>query len=186
MSDKFDLPDLKRRMQGAVQSLKQELGGLRTGRATTSLLEPIEVVAYGQRMPINQVATLAVPEARMLSVQVWDRGMVNAVEKAIRDSNLGLSPTTEGTTLRIRIPELNEQRRKEMVKVAHRYTEEARVAVRHVRRDGFDMLKKLLKDKDISEDDEKKLEGDVQKVTDQFVGEIDQTLANKEKEIMQV
>ena len=186
MSDKFDLSDLKRRMQGAVQSLKQELGGLRTGRATTSLLEPLEVEAYGQRMPINQVATLAVPEPRMLSVQVWDRGMVNAVEKAIRDSNLGLSPTTEGTTLRIRIPELNEQRRKEMVKVAHRYTEEARVAVRHVRRDGFDTLKKLLKDKDISEDDEKRLEADVQKITDQFVGDIDQTLATKEKEIMQV
>ena len=186
MSEKFDLADLKRRMQGAVQSLRQELGGLRTGRATTSLLEPIEVVAYGQRMPINQVATLSVPEARMLSVQVWDRGMVGAVEKAIRDSNLGLSPTTEGTTLRIRIPELNEQRRKEMAKVAHRYTEEARIAVRHVRRDGIDMLKKLLKDKDISEDDEKRLETDVQKVTDQIVTEIDQTLATKEKEIMQV
>ncbi len=186
MSDKFDLPDLKRRMQGAVQSLRQELGGLRTGRATTSLLEPIEVVAYGQKMPINQVATLAVPESRMLSVQVWDRGMVNAVEKAIRDSNLGLSPTTEGTTLRIRIPELNEQRRREMVKVAHRYTEEARISVRHVRRDGIDMLKKLLKDKDISEDDEKRLELDVQKATDQMVNEIDQTLASKEKEIMQV
>ena len=186
MSDAFDLSDLKRRMQGAMQNLRQELGGLRTGRATTSLLEPIEVVAYGQRMPINQVATLAVPEPRMLSVQVWDRSMVNAVEKAIRDSNLGLSPTTEGQTLRIRIPELNEQRRKEMVKVAHRYTEEARVAVRHVRRDGIDMLKKLLKDKDISEDDEKRLEGDVQKATDQMVGEIDLALASKEKEIMQV
>ena len=186
MSDEFDLPDLKRRMQGALQSLRQELGGLRTGRATTSLLEPIEVVAYGQRMPINQVATLAVPESRMLSVQVWARGMVNAVEKAIRDSNLGLSPTTEGQTLRIRIPELNEQRRREMVKVAHRYTEEARVAVRHVRRDGIDTLKKLLKDKGISEDDEKRFEQDVQKVTDQVVSEIDQTLAAKEKEIMQV
>ena len=186
MSDKFDMPDLKRRMAGATQSHKQELGGLRTGRATTSLLEPIEVEAYGQRMPINQVATLSVPEPRMLSVQVWDKSMVNAVEKAIRDSNLGLSPTTEGTTLRIRIPELNEQRRREMVKVANRYTEEARVAVRHVRRDGLDMLKKLLKDKDISEDDEKRLEGEVQKVTDQYVADIDQTLAQKEKEIMQV
>ena len=186
MSDKFDLGDLKRRMQGAVQSLRGELGGLRTGRATTSLLEPLEVTAYGQKMPINQVATLAVPESRMLSVQVWDRSMVGAVEKAIRDSNLGLSPTTEGTTLRIRIPELNEQRRREMVKVAHRYTEEARVAVRHVRRDGIDTLKRLLKDKDISEDDEKRLEADVQKATDQVVGEIDQTLASKEKEIMQV
>ena len=186
MSAKFDLPDLKRRMQGAVTTLRHELGGLRTGRASTSLIEPVEVEAYGQKMPINQVATISVPEARMLAVQVWDKGMVHAVEKAIRDSNLGLSPTTEGQMLRIRIPELNEQRRKEMVKIAHRYTEEAKVAVRHVRRDGIDVLKKLAKDKEISEDDQKKLEGDVQKVTDQFVGEIDQTLATKEAEIMQV
>jgi ribosome recycling factor len=186
MTGAFDLPDLKRRMQGALQTLKHELGGLRTGRASTSLLEPIEVEAYGQRMPLNQVATISVPESRMLSVQVWDKSMVGATEKAIRDSNLGLSPTTEGQILRIRIPELNEQRRKEMVKVAHRYTEDARVAVRHVRRDGLDTLKKLLKDKSISEDEEKKLEADVQKATDQFVGEIDQALAVKEKEIMQV
>ena len=186
MSDLFDMADLKRRMTGAVTSHKQELGGLRAGRATTSLLEPVEVEAYGQRMPINTVATLSVPEPRMLSVQVWDKSMVGAVEKAIRNSNLGLSPTTEGTTLRIRIPELNEQRRKEMVKVAHKYTEDARIAVRHVRRDGIDTLKKLLKDKDISEDDGKRLEGDVQKVTDQFVSEIDTTLAQKEQEIMQV
>ena len=186
MSVDFDLPDLKRRMQGALQTLKHELGGLRTGRASASLLEPIEVEAYGQRQPINTVASISVPEPRMLSVQVWDRSMVGAVEKAIRDSNLGLSPTTEGQILRIRIPELNEQRRKEMVKIAHRYTEEARVAVRHVRRDGIDVLKKRLKDKDISEDDEKRLAADVQKATDQVVGEIDMTLAGKEKEIMQV
>ena len=186
MSQQFDLPDLKRRMQGAVQALRHELGGLRTGRASASLIEPVEVEAYGQKMPINQVATISVPESRMLSVQVWDKGMVGAVERAIRDSNLGLSPTTEGQILRIRIPELNEQRRKEMVKIAHRYTEEAKVAVRHVRRDGIDVLKKLSKDKDISEDDQKKLEVDVQKVTDQFIGEIDQTLATKEGEIMQV
>src|SRR5271167_1528678 len=158
----FDLPELKRRMQAAHATLKHELGGLRTGRASASLLEPIEVEAYGQRMPINTVATISVPEARMLSVQVWDKGMVGAVEKAIRDSNLGLSPTTEGQILRIRIPELNEQRRKEMVKVAHRYTEESKVAVRHVRRDGLDILKKLLKDKVISEDDEKRHETEVQ------------------------
>ena len=186
MSQSFDLPDLKRRMQGAITTLRQEFGGLRTGRASASLIEPVEVDAYGQKMPINQVATISVPESRMLAVQVWDKGMVHAVEKAIRDANLGLSPTTEGTTLRIRIPELNEQRRKEMVKIAHRYTEEAKVAVRHVRRDGIDTLKKLAKDKDISEDDQKKLEGDVQKGTDQYVGEIDQTLATKEAEIMQV
>lgn len=186
MSQNFDLPDLKRRMQGAISTLRHELGGLRTGRASASLIEPVEIEAYGQKMPINQVATISVPESRMLSVQVWDKGMVHAVEKAIRDSNLGLSPTTEGQILRIRIPELNEQRRKEMVKIAHRYTEEAKVAVRHVRRDGIDTLKKLAKDKEISEDDQKKLEADVQKVTDQFVGEIDQTLATKEAEIMQV
>ncbi len=186
MSQSFDLPDLKRRMQGAVQTLRHELGGLRTGRASASLIEPIEVEAYGQKMPINQVATISVPEARMLSVQVWDKSMVGACERAIRDSNLGLSPTTEGQILRIRIPELNEQRRKEMVKIAHRYSEEARVAVRHVRRDGIDTLKRLAKDKEISEDDQKKQEVDVQKVTDQFVSEIDQTLATKEGEIMQV
>ncbi len=186
MTTAFDLLDLKRRMQGALATLRHELGGLRTGRASISLLEPIEVEAYGQKMPLNQVATISVPEPRMLSVQVWDKSMVGATEKAIRDSSLGLSPTTEGQVLRIRIPELNEQRRKEMVKVAHRYTEDARVAVRHVRRDGLDTLKRLLKDKSISEDDEKKLEADVQKATDQFVGEIDLTLATKEKEIMQV
>lgn len=186
MSDIFDLADLKRRMQGAVATLKHELGGLRTGRASASLLEPINVVAYGQSTPIIQVATISVPEARMLSVQVWDKSMVSAVEKAIRESSLGLSPTVEGQVLRIRIPELNEQRRKEMVKIAHRYTEEAKVAVRHVRRDGIDILKKLLKDKDISEDDEKRQQAEVQKATDQVIGEIDQTLAVKEKEIMQI
>jgi len=186
MSAEFDIPDLKRRMQGALSTLKHELGGLRTGRATASLVEPVHVEAYGQSMPLNQVATISVPEPRMLSVQVWDKAMVNAVDKAIRDSNLGLSPTVEGQVLRIRIPELNEQRRKEMAKVAHKYAEEARVAVRHVRRDGLDILKKLLKDKAISEDDEKRHESEVQKVTDQFVSEIDQALATKEKEIMQV
>ncbi len=186
MSDPLDIPDLKRRMQGSLQALRHELGGLRTGRASASLVEPVEVVAYGQRMPLNTVATISVPESRMLSVQVWDKSMVSAVEKAIRDSNLGLSPTIEGQILRIRIPELNEQRRKEMVKIAHRYTEEAKIAVRHVRRDGIDTLKKLLKDKDISEDDQKRLEIDVQKTTDHFIGEIDQTLALKETEIMQV
>ena len=186
MSDEFDLSDLKRRMQGSIASLKHELGGLRTGRASASLIEPVHVDVYGQSMPINQVATISVPESRMLSVQVWDKGVVGAVERAIRDSNLGLSPVTEGQTLRIRIPELNEQRRKEMVKVAHRYAEEARVAVRHVRRDGIDHLKRLLKDKLISEDDEKRHAAEVQKITDQNVSEIDVALATKEKEIMQI
>ena len=182
----FDLSDLKRRMQVAHASLKHELNGLRTGRASASLLDPVNVEAYGQRMPINQVATISVPEPRALSVSVWDKGMVSAVDKAIRDSNLGLSPTIEGTLLRIRIPELNEQRRKEMVKIAHKYTEDARIAVRHVRRDGIDTLKKLLKDYGLSEDDEKHQAQEVQKATDDAIKEIDMSLATKEKEIMQV
>ena len=186
MAATFDLADLKRRMQASIASLKHELNGLRTGRASASLLEPIHVTVYGQTMPINQLATISVPESRMLSVQVWDKGAVAAVEKAIRDSNLGLSPNIEGQVLRIRIPELNEQRRKEMVKVAHKYAEDARIAVRHVRRDGIDLIKKLLKDKLISEDDEKRHTSEVQKVTDQSVGEVDTALASKEKEIMQV
>jgi ribosome recycling factor len=186
MSDPFDLAEIKRRMQGAITALKHELGGLRTGRASAALLEPVMVEAYGQSMPINQVATVSVPESRALAVQVWDKGMVGAVDKAIRDANLGLSPTIEGQILRIRIPELNEQRRKELTKIAHKYAEESRVAVRHVRRDGMDQLKKLVKDKAISEDDEKKHETEVQKATDSAIGEIDQTLAGKEKEIMQV
>jgi ribosome recycling factor len=173
-------------MQSAILSLKHELTGLRTGRASAALLEPVMVEAYGQAMPINQVATVSVPESRALAVQVWDKGMVNAVDKAIRDANLGLSPTVEGQILRIRIPELNEQRRKELAKIAHKYAEESRVAVRHVRRDGMDVLKKLVKDKAISEDDEKKHESEVQKATDAAIIEIDQALAAKEKEIMQV
>ncbi|HXY57252.1 MAG TPA: ribosome recycling factor [Methylocystis sp.] len=186
MSDKFDLAELKRRMQGALASLKHEFGGLRTGRASASLVEPIHVEAYGQSQPLNQVATISVPEARMISVQVWDKALVGAVDRAIRDSNLGLSPVVEGQTLRIRTPELNEQRRKELVKVAHKYAEEARVAVRHVRRDGLDILKKLLKDHAIPEDDEKRHENEVQKATDEAVREIDSLLAAKEKEIMSV
>jgi ribosome recycling factor len=183
---KFDLTEIKQRMQGAQATLKHELGGLRTGRASASLLEPVQVEAYGQRMPINQVATISVPEPRALSVSVWDKSMVHAVDKAIRDANLGLSPTVEGTTLRIRIPELNEQRRKEMVKVAHKYSEDARIAVRHVRRDGFEALRRLLKEHAIPEDDEKHHEIEVQKATDQAIAEIDALLATKEKEIMQV
>ena len=186
MSSTFDLADIKRRMQGSIGSLKHDLNGLRTGRATASILDPVQVNAYGQNMPITPVATVSIPEPRLIAVQVWDKAMVGAVERAIRDSNLGLSPTTEGQVLRIRIPELNEQRRKELVKVAHKYAEEARVAVRHVRRDGIDILKKLLKDKAISEDDDKRHAGEVQKATDQAIVEVDQVLALKEKEIMQV
>lgn len=184
--DGFDIADLKRRMQGAVGSLKHELGGLRTGRASASLLEPIQVDAYGSHLPLNQVATVSVPEPRMLSVQVWDRGMVSAVEKAIRDSGLGLNPNTEGQVLRIRIPELTQERRQEMVKVAHKYAEAGRVAVRHVRRDGMDLLKKLEKDGSISADDLERLSKDVQKATDETIAEVDQTLAQKEKEILSV
>ncbi len=186
MSDDYDLGDIERRMSGAVQSLTHELNGLRTGRASVSLLDPIHVDAYGARTPLNQVATISVPEARMLSVQVWDRGMVASVEKAIRESSLGLNPQTEGQVLRIPIPELNEQRRKELVKVAHKYAEEARIAVRNVRRDGIDKVKKLLKDKTIGEDVEKRREGEIQKATDNAVAEVDRVLAGKEKEIMQV
>ena len=182
----FDLPDIKRRMQGAVSSLGKDLGSLRTGRATPSLLDPIQVDAYGAMMPMAQVATVSVPEPRLLSISVWDRSMVTSVEKAIRESDLGLNPQTEGQTIRLRIPEMNEQRRKEMVKVAHKYAEEARVAVRHVRRDGLDVLKRLERDGDLPEDDQKRQADQVQKATDQHIVEVDQTLATKEKEIMQV
>ncbi len=186
MSSTFDLNDIKRRMQASIASYKHDLGGLRTGRASASLLDPIQVDAYGSLMPLNQVATVTVPEPRMLSVQVWDKSMALAVDKAIRESSLGLNPQTEGQVIRIRIPELNEQRRKEMVKVAHKYAEETRVAVRHIRRDGLDLLKKLEKDGKLSEDDAARQSEQVQKATDQSVTEIDQILAAKEKEIMQV
>ena len=186
MATTFDLADVKRRMQGAINAFKNDLASLRTGRASPNLLDPIQIDAYGALMPISQVATVNVPEPRLLSVQVWDRGMVAAVEKAIRESDLGLNPQTEGQVIRLRIPEMNEQRRKEMVKVAHKYTEEAKVAVRHVRRDGLDLLKKLEKDSAISEDDGKRHADQVQKATDQFVAEIDTLLAAKEKEIMHV
>lgn len=185
-AENFDINDLKRRMQGAVASLKHELSGLRTGRASAAMLEPVQVEAYGSAMPLNQLATVSVPEPRLISVQVWDRSMVHAVEKAIVNSNLGLSPATEGQVLRLRIPELNEERRKELVKVAHKYAEAGRVAVRHVRRDGLDNLKKLEKSGDMSEDEQTRFAAEVQKVTDAVIGEIDQLLAAKEKEILTV
>ncbi len=186
MSAQFDIADVKRRMAGAVQSFRSDLASLRTGRASANLLDPIQVDAYGALMPLNQVATVNVPEPRMITVQVWDRGMVQAVEKAIRDSNLGFNPATEGQVMRIRIPELNEQRRKELVKVAHKYAEEARVASRHVRRDGLDTLKKLEKDGHVGKDDLDRFSEQVQKATDATIVEIDQALVAKEKEIMQV
>jgi ribosome recycling factor len=181
-----DINELKRRMHGATSVLKTELSGLRTGRASASLLEPVHVEAYGSQMPLNQVATVSVPEPRMLTVNVWDKSLVHAVEKAIINSNLGLSPATEGQVLRLRIPELNEDRRKELVKVAHKYAETARVAVRHVRRDGLDVLKKLEKDHKISKDDHDRASAEVQKATDVVIAEIDQMLGAKEKEILTV
>src|ERR1700741_1625692 len=178
-----NLDEIKRRMQGAIASLKTELGGLRTGRASAGLVDHVQVEAYGSHMPLHQVATISVAEPRLISVQVWDRSMVHAVEKAISASNLGLSPQTEGQVIRLRIPELNQDRRKELVKVAHKYAENARVAVRHVRRDGLDLLKKMEKDGNVSEDDQKRMSEEVQKATDQIIAEIDQSLATKEREI---
>lgn len=186
MAATFDLNDLKRRMLGAVTSLKHDLASLRTGRASANLLDPIEVEAYGATMPLNQVATVSVPEPRLLSIQVWDRSMVSAVEKAILKSDLGMTPNTEGQVIRLRVPEMNQQRRQEMVKVAHKYAEQARVAARHVRRDGMELLKKLEKDGHVSEDEVARQHDQVQKATDQTIVDIDQALAAKEKEIMQV
>ncbi len=186
MAEAFSLPALKDRMQKSILSLRDELAGLRTGRASASLLEPVTVEAYGGRMPLNQVATVTVPEARMLSVQVWDRSLAGAVEKAIRNSGLGLNPAAEGVVIRVPLPELNEERRRELTKVAHNYAEQARVAVRHIRRDGMDLLKKLEKDGDISQDDGRKFGDLVQQATDGAVTEIDKVLAVKEQEIMQV
>ena len=181
-----DSADIERRMDGALATLKTDLGGLRTGRASASLLEPITVDAYGQHMPISQVGTITVPEPRMLSVQVWDKGQVPMVEKAIRESGLGLNPMADGTLVRIPLPELNEERREELVKVAGRYAESARVAVRNVRRDGMDQIKKAEKDSEISQDEAKSLSDDMQAMTDKFVAQIDELLQVNEGEIRQV
>lgn len=182
----IDTDDIERRMDGAVAAFKTDLAGLRTGRASAGLLEPIMVDAYGQMMPISQVGTISVPEPRMLSVQVWDKGQVAMVEKAIRESSLGLNPMTEGQLIRIPLPELNEERREELVKVAGNYAEQARIAVRNVRRDGMDQIKKAEKDSDISQDDAKLYSDEVQELTDKFIKLIDETLTTKEGEIRQV
>ena len=182
----IDTDDIERRMEGALASFKTDLGGLRTGRASAALLEPIMVDAYGQMMPISQVGTISVPEPRLLTVQVWDGGQVAATEKAIRESSLGLNPMAEGQLIRIPLPELNEERREELVKVAGGYAEQARVAVRNVRRDGMDQIKKAEKDGDISQDDAKIYSDEVQELTDKFIKNIDETLATKESEIRQV
>ncbi len=186
MTGSFDLKDLERRMQGALSVLKSEFGGLRTGRASVSLLDPIKVDAYGTPMPISQVANISVPESRMLSVQVWDKGQVQAVEKAIRESDLGLNPMIDGQMIRIPIPELNEERRMELTKVAAKYTEQARIAVRNVRRDGMEQLKGMEKDGDIGKDLHHDHGEEVQKITDNVIKEIDDLLQHKEQEIMKV
>jgi ribosome recycling factor len=182
----FDLKELERRMRGALEALRKEFGGLRTGRASTSLLEPIVVNVYGAKMPINQVATVSTPDPRTISVQVWDKSQVGAVERAIREANLGLNPIVEGALIRLPIPPLNAERRQELVKIAHKYAEQARVAVRNVRRDGMELLKRLEKDGRMSKDEHHKNSGKVQELTDRLVKEIDQALATKEAEIRQV
>ena len=181
----YNKADIQRRMHGAVEALKHDLGGLRTGRASTTLLDPVSVDVYGANMPINQVATVSAPEPRLLSVQVWDRSNVSAVEKAIRSAGLGLNPISDGQNIRLPIPDLTEERRKELAKLAGQYAEKARIAVRNVRRDGMDMLKTDEKKHEIGEDEHKRLGTEVQKMTDDTIAEIDAAAAAKEKEILQ-
>ena len=181
---KYDKADLDRRMKGAFDSLKHDLSGLRTGRANTALLEPITVEVYGSHMPITQIATISAPEPRMLSVQVWDKSNVGPVEKAIRSAGLGLNPINDGNTLRLPIPDLTEERRKELAKLAGQYAEKARVAIRNVRRDGMENLKADEKKNEISEDERKRFETEVQKLTDEQIKAVDEELARKEKEIL--
>lgn len=181
-----DLNDVKRRMQGAVDVLMGEFGGLRTGRASSALLEPVMVDAYGSSMPLNQVGNINVSDSRMITVQVWDQGLVASVEKAIRDSGLGLNPSADGGSIRVPIPQLSEERRVELSKIAHKYCEQARVAVRNIRRDGMDKLKRQEKDGEISQDEQRAWGDDLQELTDGFIKEIDDALASKEAEIMQV
>jgi ribosome recycling factor len=181
-----DINELRRRMSGALDVLKKELAGLRTGRASVSLLEPVQVEAYGSHMPISQVGTVSVPEPRMLTVSVWDRALVKAVEKGIREANLGLNPMTEGQTIRVPIPPLTEERRKELIKIAHKYAEQARVSVRNVRRDGMEALKQQEKDHKITEDQHRKQGTQIQQLTDEFIKKIDESIAAKEKDVLNV
>lgn len=187
MSEDFmlDTDDLERRMDGAMSNLRTEFASLRTGRASASMLEPVMVDAYGQMTPINQVGTVNVPEPRMVTINVWDKGMVGKVEKAIRESGLGINPQLNGTIIMLPIPELNEERRRELTKVAGSYAENARVSIRNVRRDGMDQIKKAKSD-GMSEDDQKLWEGEVQEFTDRFIKAIDEQLMTKQTEIMQV
>ena len=181
-----DLDDLERRMKGAVEALRHEFAGLRTGRASIGLLEPVMVDVYGAQMPLNQVGTIGVPEPRLLTVQVWDKTIVASVDKAIRASGLGLNPAADGQLIRIPIPELTEERRIEMVKIAHKYAEQARIAVRNVRRDGMENLKKMEKDGEMSEDDHHLWGDEIQQMTDQTIAKIDEALASKDEDIRQV
>lgn len=181
---KYDKADLERRMAGAVEALKHDLGGLRTGRASISLLDPVQVEVYGTMMPLNQVATVSTPEPRMLSVQVWDKSNITPVEKGIAKAGLGLNPMIDGQTIRLPIPDLTEERRKELAKLASQYAEKARVAIRNVRRDGNDALKADEQKKEISEDEHKRLEVEVQKLTDEMIKHVDEELARKEKDIL--
>lgn len=182
----FDIDDIERRMKGAIDSLKHEFSGLRTGRANTAMLDSVVVEVYGADMPINQIGTISVPEPRMLSIQVWDKANVASVEKAIRNSGLGLNPMNDGQLIRIPIPELNEERRRELTKIAGKYAEQSRISIRNVRRDGMDMLKKAEKDKEMSEDEHKMWSDEVQELTDKYVVAVDGIYATKEGEIMQV
>jgi len=186
MADKFDRDDLGKRMHGAIDTLRKEFTGLRTGRASPALLDPVHVEAYGNSVPINQVGTISTPEPRLLTVQVWDKQLTKAVDKAIREANLGLNPQMDGQLLRIPLPELNQERRKELAKLAAKYAEAARVAVRNVRRDGMDLLKRLEKDHKIGQDEHHKHADELQKLTDAHIHEIDTVLHGKEQEIMQV
>jgi ribosome recycling factor len=186
MADDALLKDIRRRMDGALEALRKEFAGLRTGRASAGMLEPVTVDAYGSAVPLNQIANINVPEPRLITVNVWDRGMVKAVDKAIREAGLGLNPQTEGQTIRVPIPDLNEERRRELTKVAAKYAEAARVSVRNVRRDGIETLRKQQKGGEISQDEEKKLERDIQHLTDDHIKRVDETLAQKDKEILQV
>lgn len=181
---KYDKADIERRMKGAIESLKGDLSGLRTGRANTSLLDPVMVEVYGSMMPLNQVATVSAPEPRMLSVQVWDKANVTAVEKGIAKANLGLNPMIDGQNVRLPMPDLTEERRKDLAKVAGDYGEKAKIAIRNVRRDGMEALKDDEKKKEISEDEQKRSEGDVQKLTDQYVAETDEAVEKKTQEIL--
>ena len=186
MAEVYNKDEMNRRMNGAVGTLKSELGGLRTGRASAALLDPVKVEAYGNMVPVSQVGSIGTPEARMITVQVWDKGLAKAVDKAIRDAGLGLNPQMDGQLLRIPLPELNQERRKELSKLAHKYAEAARVAVRNVRRDGMDLLKRLEKDHKIGQDEQHTKGDELQKMTDAHIKDIDSALHSKEQEIMQV